>query len=247
MTAEIPPVARLLWSGNPPAGRGPRPALTLERIVVEAIRVADADGIAALSMQRIAKQLGAATMSLYRHVPSKDDLVVLMIDGAMANPPELPEEDWRAALEAWARESRELYRRHPWLLAVGTGNRFMGPNEAAWAETAMRALLDAGLEPQGVAETVLSVTAFVSGATRLELDPALGRGAPGHVGPVLDPAVITEYGEPERYPALLSLTAAGSSDSSGADPLTETVFEFGLARLLDGIAAALGGPRSDEK
>lgn len=90
MAEELPRVARLLWSGTERSGRGRRPALTLDRIVEAAIAIADADGIGALSMQRVATELGSATMSLYRHVPSKDDLVALMLDTAMAERLDLP-------------------------------------------------------------------------------------------------------------------------------------------------------------
>ncbi|WP_431971573.1 TetR/AcrR family transcriptional regulator [Nocardia sp. bgisy134] len=213
--------------------------MSLDRIVGTAIAIADAEGIGALSMQRVANQLGTATMSLYRHVPSKDDLVAVMLDTAMAAPPDLPSDDWRAALEHWARRTRELYLRHPWVLAVGTSNRWMGPNEAAWGEAAMSALLDAGLAPHGIADIVLSITAFVGGVARLEIDPTQGRDAVGHVGPALDPAMIHQYGRPERYPALLAMLTAGPVGDRDIRAVAEGVFEFGLGKLLDGIAAHL--------
>ncbi|MGY2125851.1 TetR/AcrR family transcriptional regulator [Nocardia gipuzkoensis] len=239
MADELPPVARLLWSGKQPSGRGPRPGLSLDRIVDAAIAIADTDGIGALSMQRVAKELGAATMSLYRHVPSKDDLVALMLDATMAEPPVLPPGDWRAALDLWARRTRELYLRHPWVLAVGTNNRWMGPNEAAWGDVAMAALLDAGLPATTVVEAMLSVNAFVGGVARLEIDPARGRAATGHFGPALDPEMIHRYGQPERYPAMLAMLAAGPQESRDTRSVADSVYEFGLGRLLDGIAAGL--------
>ncbi|MEU2031088.1 TetR/AcrR family transcriptional regulator [Nocardia amamiensis] len=239
MADEPPRVARLLWSGDRRSGRGRRPALSPDRIVGAAIAIADAEGIGALSMQRVANQLDAATMSLYRHVASKDELVALMLDTTMADPPELPRDDWRAALEHWARRTRDLYLRHPWVLAIGASNRWMGPNEAAWGEAAMAALLDAGLAPHGIADIVLSINAFVGGVARLEIDPAQGRDAAGHVGPALDPAMIHQYGQPERYPALLAMLTAGPLGNRDIRAVAEGVFEFGLAKLLDGIAVHL--------
>ncbi|WP_280254130.1 TetR/AcrR family transcriptional regulator [Nocardia abscessus] len=238
MTDELPPVARLLWSGQRTSGRGPRPALTVDGIVTEAIAVADADGIEALSMQRVAKQVGAATMSLYRHVPNKDALISLMLDAAMKAPPALPFGDWRLAIEQWARAMRELYSRHPWVLAVGTGNRYMGPNEAAWGEAATRALLDGGLALNLVTETLLSVSAFTAGVARLELDPTKPRNFPGHAGPVLDPELMIEFGGVERFPALMSVTTEGTQDRSAAHAAgaAAAVFEFGLTALIDGVA-----------
>ncbi|MEU6190883.1 TetR/AcrR family transcriptional regulator [Nocardia sp. NPDC047038] len=239
MTDELPRVAQLLWTGGRRSGRGPRPALSLDRIVGEAVAIADEEGIGALSMQRVAKELGAATMSLYRYVPGKDELVALMFDATMSEPPDLPQGDWRAALELWARCTRELYLRHPWVLAVGASNRCMGPNEAAWGEAAMGALIAAGLPPRGVAEIVLCVTAFVGGAARLAIDPAQGRDSAGHVGPTLDPAMIQRYGQPERYPATLAMFSAGPPENHDIDAVAEGLFEFGLGRLLDGIGVHL--------
>lgn len=239
MAEELPRVARLLWSGTERSGRGRRPALTLDRIVEAAIAIADADGIGALSMQRVATELGSATMSLYRHVPSKDDLVALMLDTAMAERLDLPMGDWRAALEHWARRTREMYLRHPWILAVGASNRWMGPNEAAWGEAAMSALLDTALPPEAIGDVVFSVNAFVSGVARLEIDPALGRGAAGYVGPILDPEMVQRYGQPERYPALMAILTAGAGGDPGTRTVAGGVFEFGLGKLLDGIAAYL--------
>ncbi|MGK8524893.1 TetR/AcrR family transcriptional regulator [Nocardia asteroides] len=240
MVDEPPRVAQLLWAGGRRSGRGPRPALSLDRIVVSAMAIADAEGIGALSMQRVAKQLGAATMSLYRHVPGKDELIALMLDATMSQPPDLPRGDWRAAVELWARRTRELYIRHPWVLAVSASNRCMGPNEAAWGEAAMGALIDAGLPPHGVADIVLSIGAFVGGVARLAVDPTQGRDAAGHVGPILDPAMIHQYGQPERYPALLAmLDAASAARDYEMRDAAENVFEFGLGKLLDGIAADL--------
>ncbi|WP_084487438.1 TetR/AcrR family transcriptional regulator [Nocardia sienata] len=238
MSDEMAPLARLLWSGQQPSGRGPRPALSRDRIVAEAIRMADADGIGALSMQRLAKQLGAATMSLYRHVPSKDDLVALMLDAAMGTPPALPR-DWAGAIDHWARAMRDLYTRHPWVLAVGTGNRYLGPNEAAWGEAATRALLDGGLPAHLVTDTLLSVSAFTSGVTRLEVDPARGCDSPTHVGPVLDPVVFAEFDGPERFPALTAVAMAGATEPRGTSAVAAAVFEFGLAALVAEVATRL--------
>ncbi|MFF0491482.1 TetR/AcrR family transcriptional regulator [Nocardia sp. NPDC004068] len=241
MSDELPRVARLLWTGKQPSGRGPRPGLSLERIVDAAVAIADGEGIGALSMQRVASELGAATMSLYRHVPGKDDLVALMLDSTMSVPLDLPSGNWRAALDLWARRTRELYRDHPWVLGVGSSNRWMGPNEAAWAEAPMAVLLASGSPPGVAIEAVMSVNAFVGGVARLEIDPALGRDVGGHVGPVLDPEMIRRYGRAERYPAMLAMLSDAPQEPNDSRSTAEAVFEFGLGTLLDGIAGRLDG------
>ena len=82
--------------------RGPKPALTLEAIAETAIRVADADGLDAVSMQRVAAELGFTKMALYRYLPGKSDLLALMVEHALGGPPDLGDVTWRQGLRAWA-------------------------------------------------------------------------------------------------------------------------------------------------
>src|SRR5690606_22806525 len=100
--------------------RGAASELTRERIVRTAIDIADAEGLSALSMRRVAGEPGVATMSLYRYVPGKDELITLMADEVFGEPelPEVPPPGWRAQLEVAARAQWALYRRHPWLASV---------------------------------------------------------------------------------------------------------------------------------
>jgi AcrR family transcriptional regulator len=237
--ADLPPGVRLLWDGEH-AGREPKPALSLERIVREAIAVADAEGLGALSMQRLARQLGAGTMSLYRHVPGKQDLVSLMFDTVLGDAPRLPAGDWLEALRTWAVASREAFRRHPWMLEVVAASRVMGPNEVAWSEVALRAMSETGLPAPSVFNAVLTVNGYVRGIVQLEVDPARGReGSGGHQGPSLDPVALRTLGR-DRYPTLMALLAAGAAESG-----TEGLFEFGLERILDGIAAFVNRQRPE--
>ncbi|MFC8042590.1 TetR/AcrR family transcriptional regulator [Nocardia sp. NPDC057353] len=134
-----------LWGVERRPTRGPKPALTPERIAAEAIALADADGLATLSMQRLAERLGFTKMSLYRYVPGKAELVALMLDTALGEPPELPAGDWRAGLSRWCATLYERFRAHPWALEVAVGSRPVGPNEMAWMEAALTALADTGL------------------------------------------------------------------------------------------------------
>ena len=93
---EIPRALEVLWREGAPRRR--EAGLTRERIVAAAIDIADADGIAGLSMARLAEQLGCGTMSLYRHVANKDELVVFMLSAASDPPPPANDRDWRRAL-----------------------------------------------------------------------------------------------------------------------------------------------------
>src|SRR4051812_50195310 len=93
---ELPPDVALLWGRRPSGRRGRRPTLGVEEITAAAVRIADAEGLGAVSMARVAKELGNSTMALYRHVESKDELLLLMSDAALEPPPDLtPAGDWR--------------------------------------------------------------------------------------------------------------------------------------------------------
>src|SRR4051812_49574831 len=101
----LPASIAAAWGLRERPARGPRPGLSLERIVGAAVDLADAEGIGAVSMGRVAKELGSSPMSLYRYVAAKDELLALMVDAALAlpNAPGDPGEDWRAGIarRAW--------------------------------------------------------------------------------------------------------------------------------------------------
>lgn len=214
----------LLWGDQPAPRRGPRPLLNRGRIVRAGIEIADAEGLDALSMQRVAAKMDAATMSLYRHVPGKTELVALMLDAAIGDPPELPDGvGWRTALAAWARGNRDVFARHPWTLPLVTGSRTMGPNELAWTEAALRVASTTGLPTAALLDVLILVNGFVRGAA---VDLAGGPVPPG-------PETLRRLGLLERYP-LFAGALAQASELEG--PATrEHRFEFGLARVLDGI------------
>jgi AcrR family transcriptional regulator len=136
----------LLWrttgSGNVRTGPGPKPGLSVDVIVDAAIAVADAEGMAALSMRAVGEWLGRTAMALYTYVPSKSEVVDLMYDRALA---ELPTDyergaGWRAAVTSWAEDSWAFYLRHPWVLQVSQVRPVLGPNEYVVLETVMRIL-----------------------------------------------------------------------------------------------------------
>jgi AcrR family transcriptional regulator len=234
--AEASRAAELLWGGRQRATRGPRPTLTLDRIVDRAIAIADAEGLAALSMQRLAKQLQAGTMSLYRYVPGKDELVSLMVDAVVGRPPLLPKGDWRAALERWARRGRDVFLRHPWALGVVINNRVMGPNETAWTESGLSALSGTGLAPTARLEIVMAVHGYVRGAVQLEVGPAGGT-RDGGPRPGIDPELLGRFAVAERYPILMAALTPEQVPADRPDPgeAEQTPFEFGLRLLLDGV------------
>lgn len=114
-SGDISRTLELLWGTGERPSRGPKPGLTLDRIVTAAVEIADAEGLAAVSMRRLSTELGAGTMTLYRYVPGKAELLDLMLDRVGGQPPATkePEGDWRAAIDALARGYLTLYREHP--------------------------------------------------------------------------------------------------------------------------------------
>jgi AcrR family transcriptional regulator len=237
---QLPPSLELLWGLREPGSRGPRRGLTLERIVDAGIHVAQTEGVGALSMARIAKALGVGTMSLYRYVASKDELLTTMVDTGLGTPPpSVPGEDWRAGLTRWGVGVRTAYQSNPWTLRVPISGPPLGPNNVAWLDNALAALADTPLAEQEKLSCVLLVSGFVRNDVTLALDFAEASGGepqmPGY-GQLLAKLI-----SPDAMPSLHRAIASGSLDDPD-DPDVE--FIFGMARILDGIEVLIAGKGS---
>ncbi|MDG4826118.1 TetR/AcrR family transcriptional regulator [Asanoa sp. WMMD1127] len=228
----------LLWRS---ADREGRTGLSVDRIVTAAIEIADGDGLANLSMRRVAERLGVGAMSLYTYVPGKGELLDLMIDqvlGETERPEPAPE--WRARLEQVARANLALYRRHPWLLQIGTSRPPMGPNLIAKYDYELGALEGAGLSDVDMDTALTSVLAYVSGAAQTAVEFAQ---APDRSGMTDDQwwavqaPLLEKVFDPERFPVAARVGAAAGEAYGLVD--ADHAFEFGLRRLLDGIEAYL--------
>ncbi|MFF9652137.1 TetR/AcrR family transcriptional regulator [Streptomyces sp. NPDC014622] len=224
-----------------PEGEAGAPHLTAGRITRAGIAIADAEGLDALSMRRVATDLGASTMALYRHVASKDDLVALMVETALTDAPlpDTPPQDWRHGLERAAHRDWELYHRHPWILSkvLVTTRTHSSRALAADSESTFAVFDGLGIEPadafrymfmfasyvQGVALTYVSDVEAERQARRTDRRPANAT----------DDARRSLY-EPGAYPRL------GPAMRAGADPWDlDALFLSGLTGVLDGIAADL--------
>ncbi|MGW0906354.1 TetR/AcrR family transcriptional regulator C-terminal domain-containing protein [Streptomyces sp. NPDC002853] len=153
----------VIWARPERAGRGPKPAYSRADIAAAAVRIADADGIEALSMRRVAAELGCGTMSLYNYVPRKEDLNELMVDavsGEYVLPAGPPGCGWRAEMLALGRQTREIMRRHPWLPRIMSALYGFSPNALRYLEHCLGALesLDA---PHG---TKMELIGMVNGS-----------------------------------------------------------------------------------
>ncbi|MBB5959212.1 AcrR family transcriptional regulator [Saccharothrix tamanrassetensis] len=229
-------------------GRKGEPELTGERLVAAAVDLADREGIASLSMRRVAARLGAATMSLYRHVPGKDDLVLRMIDTVMAGrplPDPAPEVGWRVRLETVARLQWELFREHPWLAGAMSMTRpQLLPSAIAHTEWMLRSLDGHGLTMEEMLHASVTLFGFVRGIA-VSLEPEAEQRQ--HTGITDDEwlarqaDVMAGIATSGRFPMFARVIGTEVDLELG------TLFEFGLARMLDGIGewisarAALNG------
>jgi AcrR family transcriptional regulator len=252
----------LLWGprvGAPRTGPGPKPGLSVEAIVGAAIEIADADGMAALSMRSVGERLGRTAMALYTYVPGKTELVDLMYDRALG---ELPGEypgardsavGWRPAALALADELWDLHLRHPWLLQVSPARPVLGPGEFHVQETLLSVLASTGLPLSRVRWVVSALFNIVRGSVQA----AESRQAVNETGLSEEDwwgARSALLGElvPDltaRFPTVSRLGASVEA-ASGDEPYLEREarlsFEAGLELLLDGVEAAIvkaSGPR----
>jgi AcrR family transcriptional regulator len=232
-------------SPGPDRGPGPEAArstaripMAPDRIVTAAIRVADAEGLAALSMRRVAAEVGAAPMSLYRHVADKDDLVVQMMNTVFARTelPDPPPGGWRPRLELAARILWAMFRAHPWLAsALSLTRPQVMPDAVPFTEWLLTALDGYGLELSTMFTTYLMLINYVRGtAVNLEAEA--------------EAEAVTGLNSEEW---LQTQAQFWTSLPSGGYPVfqrliseeydfsLDQIFEFGLQRLLDGLAALI--------
>lgn len=236
----------LLWRTAEPPSRARRgPALSVDRIVDEAITLADAEGLDAMTLRRVAQRLQAAPMSLYTYVPGRAELLDLMLDRAYAaaTTPAMTPGDWRANLEAVARANHALYLSHPWLLALASGRPVLGPGVIAKYDAELAALDGVGLSDVDLDSVLSLMLSFVHGAAREAVQALATVERSGLTeqewwdanGPLL-----ARVFDPVTYPLAARVgTAAGQAHGAAHDPAH--AFEFGLARVLDGIAVYLRG------
>jgi AcrR family transcriptional regulator len=227
---------------RPPRDRG----LSREEIVAAAIAVADAEGPAAISMRRIARELKAGAMSLYWHVASKEELIDLMLDTLEAEirMPE-PTGDWRADLRAMAHRQRAGMLRHPWVVEFVASRPPSGPNDARNLELMLGMVGELGVDARTGADILMTVVTYVLGAVVREVQEMRTDRSRAEVEASMTAEEIEAEHERFRtwltgasqYPNIQRMMAAGI-DPDAADTRDER-FEFGLSCVLDGIAARL--------
>jgi AcrR family transcriptional regulator len=192
-------------------------------------------------MRRVADRLGVSTMSLYTYVHGKAELLDLMLDRVYGEPqpacaePATP----RARLEALARDVRALYLRHPWVLQVARHRPTLGPNLMTRYEQQLHCVEGLGLSDVEMDQSLSLIGAYVGGAVRATIEARQAERASGQTDAQwwADRAPLFEkVFDPERFPTAARVGAAVGADYEAVNH-PERAFEFGLARLLDGLEA----------
>ncbi len=240
----LPPGLDLLWGRRGRGQRGPKPGLSVNAIVAAAIAVADAEGLEAVSMAHVAEQLGFTTMSLYRHVTSKEELLQLMWNGSAQGAEELviTGDGWRARLRMWAMVQREMIDRHPWITQMPMAAPPMAPNSLAFVERGLEAMDDSGLADADKLRVIGLISSYTLSEARMAHDAARAVRQAQAAAAADEPqpiwtweGLVREVADEQTYPRLYRLAWSGGigEDPSGWDEQEE--FNFGLDRILDGV------------
>jgi AcrR family transcriptional regulator len=262
---ELPPGLDLLWGRRGQGKRGPRPGLSTDQIVDAAIRLADAEGLEAVSMARVAAELGFTTMSLYRYVTSKEELLQLMWNASALSSETmvLAAGRWRSRLRMWAEVQHAVIDRHPWITQMPMAAPPLSPNSLAFVERGLEALDGTGLADGDKLRIIGLLSSYTLQAARMAHDArraakeqaareratAAGGGEPAP--PWTFEALLRELVDEQTYPRLHRIAWSAPADGDGSDegegggPASEhEQFMFGVDTILDGVQALIDRARN---
>ncbi|MFB6779372.1 TetR/AcrR family transcriptional regulator C-terminal domain-containing protein [Streptomyces sp. NPDC056352] len=240
LVRPVPGVGTVVAETGRERNTAPGHRLTRERIIRAAIVLVDAEGLAALSMRRVATEFGTSTMALYRHVPNKGELIRLMSEAVFSGGPSgPPPADWRPRLEREARWLWGQYEQHPWLArAMAALTRPMAsPHAMQYTERALSALSGLGLTPDQMIHVHLTLLGYAQGvamAVELESQARQDTGMTAEEWMTSNEPRMEAIQTTQSYPVLSTLF-----DQDGFELDLGTLFEFGLARMLDGLESLL--------
>jgi len=235
----LPPGLDLLWGRRERGKRGPRPGLSAEAIVEAAVRIADAEGLEAISMARVAAALKFTTMSLYRYVASKDELLQLMFNASALGAESLVIEGdgWRSRLRAWAIIQREMLDRHPWITQLPMAAPPLSPNSLHFVERALEVLDGTGLAESQKIRAIGLISSYTLSEARMANDAARAAAALAKAAQAgqaqTEAAAEAAGGQPGDDGGQAQAEAAGGQqrDGGGQDP--PFTFEALLRELVD--------------
>ncbi len=240
-TKGLPHGIALTWGLIPEPKRGPKRELSIPEIVRTAVALADKDGLAAVSMSRVAGALGYTAMSLYRYIPSKDDLLLLMQEevGNIALPEDQDPEDWRGMMRTFVWSSLQIYKEHPWFADLPIYGAPITPNSLRFVDWALKGMRDFPISGYVKMSIILLLSSYARacGILQRDMDRAFSSGTSlGEFSGYSYSAALKELVTPEQFPYLHPLIMSG--EYTGEDEAEGDVgndIEFGLERILDGI------------
>lgn len=244
--AVLPPGVDLLWGRRERGRRGPRPGLSVDAIIEAAISLADAEGLEAVSMARVAQLLGFTTMSLYRYVASKDELLQLMWNGSAQGAENLVlhGHDWRSRLREWALVQRDFMDRHPWVAQMPLAAPPVAPNSLTFVERGLEALDGTGLADQDKIRVIGILSSYSLSEARMAYDAARAAQQAKAQAPVPVPsfeALLRELVDEDHYPRLHRLAWSAEAQRAASPEATErNEFLVGIELILDGVEALIG-------
>lgn len=247
--SDVPDFFRRLWRlPEIPHRRGRRSTLDVETVVSTAVRRADAGGLEAATLPRVADELGVTAMSLYRHVGSKHELLMLMMDAA-TEPPSSPADGsgWRDGLRRWTIDLWSLYRERPWLPRVPVYRAPSGPHQIAWLEQGFERLSSTDLDWSDQLMALTTLSGFVRQSALLQQELEEGR-EPGQAQSASERAygeALVQVVDAGRFPRTAEMLTSPVFAEGPEGEATDRDFTEGLELILDGLATRIDGDRSD--
>lgn len=225
--------------------RGRRPGLSVAQVVEAGIALADGEGLEAVSMRRVAQELGVVPMTLYTYVPDKATLLELMLDRVYLGMSrvERPDEPWRDRLAAIAEENRRLYAEHPWAAEMPAGRPPLGPGLMAKYEHELRAFDGCGLDDVTTDAALTFLIGFVQSSARAATVAAAQQGTDAEWWEVNRPRLEVVLDERAFPTAARVGAAAGAAQGAAINP--DHAYAFGLERVLDGLGVLIATQRAD--
>jgi AcrR family transcriptional regulator len=249
--AEARRTIDLLWFTEPVSRRGRKKGLTVAQVVDAAITLADDEGLDAVSLRRVAQELGVVPMTLYTYVPDKAALLELMLDAVYLR---MSREEpvggsWRERLAAVAEDNRLLYELHPWAAGLSQSRPPLGPGLMAKYEHELSAFDDAGLDAVETDSALTYLLGFVQAASRAAADARAEAARSDHSDQqwwAENEPLLARVFDPQTYPRAVRIGAeAGAALGGAVNP--GHAYAFGLDRVLDGLGVLIERRASDQR
>ena len=229
--------SELLWDNRAPSTRGPKAGMTPRDVVQAAMQIADEEGLSAVTMSAVAARVGFTTMATYRYFPNKEALLDAIVDAGLGLPPRptAPRGHWRDEVAQWSRAKRAMLCARPWLAELPFVAAPHGPNWLSWLEAVTEPLSTTGLSSPDLGEMIGVIDGFTRGASDTAISLARSR-ARGMSDQEWAAAVGADLGRAIGDPRFPKFAALLTTPTDGRPRTMDESFEFGLQRVLDGIA-----------